>query len=95
MTVWRRLLAAATTIAACAGVILLMERLFEALGGETQLAHKPTQLELVRPATGLERLHRRARRGDAGAQYRLGVAYRDGRAAAGIEQTLAQIDTSN
>ncbi|MCY3941853.1 MAG: tetratricopeptide repeat protein [Gammaproteobacteria bacterium] len=78
MAILRKLLAAAMTVAACAGAILLMDRLADAFGGETQPARKSTQLEVVRPATGLERLHRKARRGDVGAQYRLGVAYRDG-----------------
>ncbi|MDE0680064.1 MAG: tetratricopeptide repeat protein [Gammaproteobacteria bacterium] len=78
MATWRKLLAAAVTLTSCAGAILLLDRLADAFGGETQLARKPTQLELVRPPTGLERLHRKASRGDAGAQYRLGVAYRDG-----------------
>ncbi|MCY3816299.1 MAG: SEL1-like repeat protein, partial [Gammaproteobacteria bacterium] len=66
------------TLTACMGAILLMNRLSDSFGGETQPPPAATQLELTRPNTGLERLQRRARRGDAGAQYRLGVAYRDG-----------------
>ncbi len=75
---WRKLLAVAMTLAACAGVVLLTDRLTRMPGSETEPARGSTQLELARPATALERLQRRARRGDAGAQYRLGVAYRDG-----------------
>lgn len=78
MTIWRKLLAATVTLTACGGVILLMDRLANVFGGEAQPTRTPTQLELVRPPTGFERLHRKARRGDAGAQYRLGIAYRDG-----------------
>lgn len=78
MATWGRLLAAAMTIAACAGVILLLEELADAFGGETKPLRKDTQLELARPTTGIERLKRRATHGNAGAQYRLGVAYRDG-----------------
>lgn len=78
MGAWTRLLASAMTIAACAGAILFLDRLRDGFYGETEPARQQSQLELTQPATGLERLQRRARRGDAGAQYRLGVAYRDG-----------------
>ena len=78
MTVWGKLLAAAMTLTACAGAILLIDRLVDSVGGEIQPPRAATQLELTRPATGLELLHRRARRGEPGAQYRLGIAYRDG-----------------
>ena len=78
MTHWGRLLAAAMTLMACTGAILLMNRLADSFGGETQPPRAETQLDLTRPTTALERLQRRARRGDAGAQYRLGLAYRDG-----------------
>lgn len=78
MALWGRLLAVAMTLTACTGAILLMNRLADSFGGETQPPRAVTQLELTRPTTGLERLQRRARMGDAGAQYRLGVAYRDG-----------------
>ena len=78
MGAWARLLAVTMTMAACAGVMVFLDRLADAFYGETEPPRQETQLGLTRPATGLERLQSGARRGDAGAQYRLGVAYRDG-----------------
>ena len=77
------------TMAACAGVILFLDRLADAFYGETEPPRQETQRELTQPATGLERLQRQARRGDAGAQYRLGVAYRDGHGVAVDHETAA------
>ena len=89
MGAWARLLAVTMTMAACAGVIVFLDRLSDAFYGETEPPRQDTALELTQPATGLERLERRARRGNAGAQYRLGVAYRDGHGVAVDYETAA------